>query len=180
MASYLLVFQGGQAAGSLVWGTLATHTSTAVALTAVAAGLAGALALSSRRHKLATTVQFDLTPVSHWADPELSIEPDPTRPVLVSVEYRVPRENHGAFREAMHRLGRSRRRTGAERWGLYQDAADPDRFVENYLVDSWEEHMRQHYERQTALDKEIQERALALTENGDSAPVRHLIFAYEG
>jgi MFS family permease len=180
MASYLLVFQGGQAAGSVVWGTLATHTSTAVALTAVAAGLAGALGLSSRRHKLATEVQFDLTPVSHWGEPELSIEPDPNRPVLVSVEYRVARENHDAFRDAMQRLGRSRRRTGAERWGLYQDAAEPDRFVENYLVDSWEEHMRQHYERQTALDKEIQERALALTENGDNPPVRHLIFAYDG
>jgi MFS family permease len=180
MATYLLVFQGGQAAGSLIWGALAARTSTAVALTVVGAGLAGALALSSRRHKLASPVKFDMTPVSHWQEPELSLEPDPHRPVLVTMEYRVPPENHEAFREAMQRLGRSRRRTGAERWSLYQDAADPDRFVENYLVDSWEEHMRQHYERQTKQDVAIQQQALALTENGQPPPAQHLIFAYEG
>jgi quinol monooxygenase YgiN len=148
-------------------------------LTVVAAGLAIALVLSSRRHKLATPVTLDMTPVAHWTEPELSLEPDPQRPVLVTIEYRVKPENQDAFREAMTRLGRSRRRTGAERWSLYQDAADPNRFVENYLVDSWEEHMRQHYERQTAMDQSIQERALALTENGASPPVQHLIFAYD-
>jgi MFS family permease/quinol monooxygenase YgiN len=180
MATYLLVFQGGQAAGSIAWGTLATRTSTATALTVVAAGLALGLALSSRRHRLATGVSFDMTPVSHWNEPELSLEPDPHRPVLVTLEYRVPAENHEAFREAMQRLGRSRRRTGAERWSLYQDVANPDRFVENYLVDSWEEHLRQHYERQTAQDVKIQQRALELTADGKPPPAQHLIFAYEG
>jgi MFS family permease len=180
MATYLLVFQGGQAFGSLAWGTLATHTSTAVALSAVSAGLAIGLVLSSRRHKLASPIALDMTPVSYWSEPELTVEPDPHRPVLITMEYRVKPENHDAFRDAMQRLGRSRRRTGAERWSLYQDAADPNRFVENYLVDSWEEHMRQHYERQTAMDQAIQERALALTEDGAAPPAQHLIFAYEG
>ncbi|HYZ28564.1 MAG TPA: MFS transporter [Thermoleophilaceae bacterium] len=179
MATYLLVFQGGQAIGSFAWGALATHTSTATALSVVAGGLTIALALSSRRHRLTAPATLDMTPVSHWSEPELSMEPDPHRPVLVTAEYRVPAENHEAFREAMHRLGRSRRRTGAERWGLYQDVADPDRFVENYLVDSWEEHLRQHYDRQTALDRSLQERAVALTANGQAPPVRHLIFAYD-
>jgi MFS family permease len=180
MATYLLVFQGGQAAGSLIWGVLATHTSTGVSLTAVAVGLAAALAISSRRHKLTAQVTFDMTPVAHWNDPDLSLEPDPQRPVLISIEYHVLRENHDAFRNAMARVGRSRRRTGAERWSLYQDAANPDRFVENYLVDSWEEHLRQHYERQTKQDLTIQEQALALTTDGEPPPAQHLIFAYEG
>jgi quinol monooxygenase YgiN len=180
MATYLLVFQGGQAAGSIAWGTLATHTSTAIALTVVAGGMAGGLLFSSRRHKLAAGVTMDMTPVSPWGDPELSMEPDPHRPVLVTIEYRVEPENHDAFRDAMQRLGRSRRRTGAERWSLYQDAADPNRFVENYLVGSWEEHMRQHYERQTANDQKIQARALALTETGEASQAQHLIFAYDG
>ena len=179
MATYLLVFQGGQAVGAFGWGLLATHTSTSVALTAVASCMAAGLLLSSRRHKLATTVALDMTPVAHWSEPELSMEPDPARPVLVTIEYRVRADNHDEFRAEMQRLGRSRRRTGAERWSLYQDAADPDRFVENYLVPSWEEHMRQHYERQTAVDKSIQERVLALTESGTAQPAQHLIFAYE-
>jgi quinol monooxygenase YgiN len=180
MATYLLVFQGGQAFGSIAWGTLATHTSTSTALSGVAGGLVVALLLSSRRHRVASTVDFDMTPVTHWAEPELSGEPDPQRPVLVTIEYRIPAENHEKFRDVMTRVGRSRRRTGAERWSLYQDAADPDRFVENYLLDSWEEHMRQHYERQTRLDEAIEQRALDLTANGEPPRVQHLIFAYDG
>jgi MFS family permease/quinol monooxygenase YgiN len=179
MATYLLVFQGGQAAGSFGWGLLATHTSTSTALTAVAGCLTGALALSSRRHRLAAPFEFDMTPVSNWTEPELSMEPDPQRPLLVTVEYRVPPENHDEFREVMQRVGRSRRRTGAERWSLYQDAADPDRFVENYLMDSWEEHLRQHRERQTKLDEEIERRALDLVSDSQPPRVRHLVSAYE-
>lgn len=179
MATYLLVFQGGQAAGALVWGLLATHTSTAVALSAVAGGMATGLVVSSRKHKLATTVALDMTPVAHWSEPDLSMEPDPHRPVLITIEYRVAPDKHDAFRSEMQRLGRSRRRTGAERWSLYQDASDPERFVENYLLPSWEEHMRQHYERQTVLDQAIQQRVLELTADGASGPVQHLIFAYD-
>jgi len=180
MATYLLVFQGGQAAGSLVWGLLATRTSTSVALSVVAGGMALGLVLSSRRHKLAVTHPLDMTPVSHWTEPDLSFEPDPHRPVLITMEYRVPQENHARFRAEMQRLGRSRRRTGAERWSLYQDAADPDRFVENFLVGSWDEHIRQLAERQTAQDIGIQQGVLSLTADGKASPAQHLIFAYDG
>src|SRR3954471_6263107 len=179
MATYLLVFQGGQPAGSFVWGVLATHTSTSVALSAVAGGMTAGLLLS-RRHKLAPSMALDMTPVSTWSEPDLSLEPDPHRPVLITVEYRVPAANHEKFRNEMQRLGRSRRRTGAERWSLYQDAHEPDRFVENYLVGSWEEHIRQLAERQTAQDIGIQQNVLALTEDGHASPAQHLIFAYEG
>jgi MFS family permease len=180
MATYLLVFQGGQAAGSFGWGLLATHTSTSTALTAVAGGLTGALLYSSRRHRLASPFVLDMTPVSNWTEPDLPVEPEPRRPVLVTIEYRVPPENHDEFRVVMQRLGRSRRRTGAERWGLYQDAAEPDRFVEEYQMDSWEEHLRQHRERQTRLDDEIKQRALDLVSGSEPPRVRHLIFAYDG
>jgi hypothetical protein len=180
MATYLLVFQGGQAVGSFGWGLLATHTSTSVALTAVAAGMTAGLAISSRRHKLAQPRALDLTPISSWTEPDLSMEPDPHRPVLITIEYRVPEENHEKFRDEMQRMGRSRRRTGAERWSLYQDAHDPDRFVENFLVGSWEEHIRQLSERTTAADIGIQQSVLGLTADGTASPAQHLIFAYEG
>ena len=50
--------------------------------------------------------------------------------MLVTVEYRVPPERAEAFREAMQPVGRARRRSGGERWGLFQDGADPERFFE--------------------------------------------------
>lgn len=180
MATYLLVFQGGQAIGAVAWGALATHTSTKTALTVVAIGMTLGLLLSSRRHRLATAIALDMTPVSVWTEPDLSIEPEPHRPVLITMAYQVPPENHSEFREQMQRLGRSRRRTGAERWSLYQDAHDANRFVETYLVGSWEEHIRQLAERQTATDIGIQQRVLALTEDGKASPAQHLIFAYDG
>jgi MFS family permease len=180
MATYLLVFQGGQAIGSAVWGLMATHTSLPAAHAAVAGGLLLALALSSRRHRLSAPFEFDMSPVTA-TEPELPAAPSPERgPVLVTVEYRVPRENHEAFRDAMQRLGRSRRRTGAQQWGLFEDTVDPDRFVEHYLVGSWEEHMRQNYERLTKMDEQIEERARALTTDGSEPKVEHLLFAYDG
>lgn len=178
MATYLLVFQGGQAFGSFVWGFVATHTSLPTALTAVAIGLATALAVASRWHRIAGHA-LDMSPVVHWTEPDLALDPDPHRPVLITIEYRVPARNQAQFREEMQRLGRSRRRTGAERWSLYQDAHDPERFVEHFLVGSWEEHIRQLAERQTAMDIGIQQRVLALTADGKASPAQHLIFAYE-
>lgn len=180
MATYLLVFQGGQAIGSATWGTLATHTSLPTTMTVVAVGLAAALVFASRRHRLATSVDFDMTPSVHWSEPELAVEPEPQRPVLVTVSYRVPPEHHDEFREVMQRLGRSRRRTGAERWSLFQDAADPDRFVETYLVGSWEDHMRQHYERLTKLDEALEQRVRSLVTDGEQPQVEHLLSAYDG
>lgn len=45
---------------------------------------------------------------------------------------------------AMQGLRRQRMRTGAFQWGLYSDAADPSRYVETFLNESWAEHLRQH------------------------------------
>jgi hypothetical protein len=45
----------------------------------------------------------------------------------------------------MRRVELSRRRTGAVTWGLYQDSADPTRFIETFLASSWSEHLAQHH-----------------------------------
>jgi hypothetical protein len=36
--------------------------------------------------------------------------------------------------------------------GIFRDLAQPDRYVETYIVDSWAEHLRQH-ERSVAADR---------------------------
>ncbi|MFJ5303627.1 MFS transporter [Streptomyces sp. NPDC088350] len=45
---------------------------------------------------------------------------------------------------------RSRRRTGALTWGLFQDGDEPGRFIENYLAGSWAEHLARHHHRGNA------------------------------
>lgn len=56
-----------------------------------------------------------------------------------------------------------RRRTGATAWTMRVDAAEPSRYVEQYTVASWAEHLRQHEGRLTGYDRELDLRARALS-----------------
>jgi MFS family permease len=179
LGMYLLVFQGGQAIGALLWGLVVQQADTRVAFTLVAAGLLVGL-VAMRRWPLRAPSTIDVRTADHWPEPTLALDPDPGHgPVLVTIEYRVPPDRADAFREAMRPVGRARRRSGGTRWGLFQDAADPERFVEVYVVQTWEEHMRQHQERTTHTDRMFEDRARALVKEGTEPKVDHLLFAYE-
>ncbi len=157
LATYLVVFFGGQAIGSAAWGALAGAVSTSAALLGAAGALiAGTLTL--RLVRLPDPAGFDPGLSTHWPEPTLLLDAElDARPVLVTVEYRVPAAQVPAFVTAMEYVARSRRRTGARRWGLYRDGAEPDRFVELYQVASWAEHLRQHEGRLTVSDRRREE-----------------------
>ena len=78
-----------------------------------------------------------------------------------------------AFLRAIARLSKERLRDGAYDWGVFEDTADPDRFVETFRVDSWLEHLRQH-ERVTNADRVLQE-TVRRFHSGDAPKVTHLI-----
>ena len=114
------------------------------------------------------------TPSMHWPEPVLSNEVDADRgPVLVTVEYRVATQDRGGFLAAIDRLADERRRDGAFDWGLFEDAAEPGRFLETFLLDSWIEHLRQH-ERVTEADRALQDAVHRLQLEG-APKVTHLI-----
>jgi MFS family permease len=159
LAYYLIVFQGAQALGAVVWGTVADRTTVPTALL-VAAGVLAAGAVVGLRSPLPETAGMDRTPSAHWPAPQLTVAPEPADgPVLVTLTYHVPEADAVAFAGAMRRVGRSRRRTGALRWELFRDGADPTRFVESYLVGTWAEHLRQHEGRLTGADRRFEELA---------------------
>ncbi|MFH8519520.1 MFS transporter [Streptomyces gelaticus] len=173
LAVYLLVFQGGQALAAPVWGALADGLGLTVSLLA-GSGLLLAGAVSVRRWPLHGTDAIDPALSDHWPVPPLVFEPGPADgPVLVSVVYRVDPGNRAAFTDCMDDVARSRRRTGALTWGLYQDGNDPERFIENYLVASWSEHLAQHHRRLTATDRRYEERARHLLVKGTAPEVTH-------
>jgi MFS family permease len=160
LAYYLVVFQGAQALGAVVWGTLANVASVRWALLA-AAGVLVLGALAGLRRPMPDTSKLDRTPSAHWPAPQVSFSPDAADgPILVTLTYRVAESNARAFTEAMRHVGRSRRRTGALRWELFRDGNDATRFVESYLVGSWAEHLRQHGSRLTGADRRFEEEAL--------------------
>jgi hypothetical protein len=178
MALYIIVFQGGQAVGALIWGLVTSGWDTRVAFSVVAVGLLAGVP-AAKRWPLRSPGAIDVRPAQQFPEPEMAIEPHPAHgPLLVTVEYRVPEERADEFREAMRPVGRARRRSGGERWGLFQDGADPERFVEVYVVTTWEEHLRQVQERVTHTDRLFEERARALVVEGTEPKVEHLLWAY--
>ncbi len=48
--------------------------------------------------------------------------------------------------------------------GVFRDGEKPRRFVELFVVPSWEEHLRQHTERLTGTDRQYEEQAEALSD----------------
>ena len=157
-----IVFMGGQAVGALVWGLLAQYTGLVIAF-AVASALMALGATTIMVLPLHDTEGVDRTPAVYWPEPQLVTEPDPDEgPVLITLTFTVPPDNVARFLDAMRHVRSSRRRTGASRWSLYRDAADPSRFIETFFVPSWEEHLRQHRDRLTGADQDLEQEALTL------------------
>jgi MFS family permease len=158
LAAYLLVFQGGMALASILWGAVAERYGDRASLYAAAATCLLSLVLV-KRFPIRLGREHDVTHSGHWPEPVFKTPPDPERgPVLVMVEYEIDPKQRAQFASAMRDVGRIRLRDGAIRWGIFQDAAAPSRHVESFLVENWAEHLRQH-ERITLADREIEERA---------------------
>ena len=176
LSVYQLVFMGGQAMGSLVWGVLAGATSSVVSLL-VSAALLAVCALSTLWWPLhARTGNLDLTPSSHWPEPTLTFEPEPLDgPVLVMTTYRVEPKDEAAFLTAIAAMGRSRQRTGAARWRLYRSVEREHRHSwRRSSCRSWGEHLHQHYTRLTGQDLLIEQ---AVEQFVDHEPVSHHLIA---
>jgi MFS family permease len=178
LAVFILVFQGGLAAGSALWGLVGERAGVPSAL--LWAGLSCvATAAFSLLWRL-PTAPADVSPWNHWRMPAVVKDLDVALadgPVLVTVEYFVDSRQANAFVHAMREYEHVRRRDGASRWGLYHDTEAPDRYVETFLVGSWAEHLRQHT-RFTQADRELETRVHALVRG--QPKVQHLIDARRG
>ena len=175
LALYTTVFFGCLTIGSAVWGKIAAVLGlpTAHFLAAVGALVATLLTL---RWKLQSGTGVDLTPSMHWPAPIAFYPIQHDRgPVFVTVEYRIRPQDRHAFLQVLEELGHERRRDGAYRWGVFEDAADEGRIVEAFLVASWMEHLRQH-ERVTNADRLVQE-CVDRFHLGDAPKVTHFIAA---
>jgi MFS family permease len=164
IAIYLVTFTGSMTVGALIWGLVAEAVGLQPTFFAAAVVMLGG-ALAGLFWRVPETGHLDREAAVYWPEPRLAVDPElDTGPVMVTVEYTVAPEREAAFLEAMDRLRVSRRRSGATRWELYRDGDRPNRFVELFSVPSWEEHMRQHEGRLTAMDQEVEEAALAFSD----------------
>jgi hypothetical protein len=134
---YLLVFQGGLGLGSALWGFIAEHVGTSIALASSAGGALLGLA-AIRRWPLRAVTTLALTPSAHWPEPHLDVVPASDEgPVRVEVEYRIDPSQADGFTEAIRDLKPIRRRDGAVNWAVYRDPGQKGRYVESLVVESW-------------------------------------------
>ena len=179
LGTYQMVFAGGMAVGSVIWGVIAEHISTPVSLAAAAGGLLITLPLSSRLHVLRGELP-DFRPFrSKFLPPQLAIEPEMSDgPVRILIDYYVDPEDYNAFVQAIHELKDVRLRDGAMRWGIFQDANDPRRLNESFIMESWIDYLRQR-ERFTASDRTVRDRVVSLHRGEEPPRITHTIYAKE-
>jgi MFS family permease len=174
LAVFLMVFQAAVAGGSLLWGAVASSAGLSAAYFGIAGGLLLGAVLAIWLRSAADGVE-DHGPAHHWREPqvdgELSLE---AGPIMIQVEYIVDPPQAHAFELAMGELGRNRRRYGAMHWWIFQDTADPSRFVETWIESTWAEHLRYH-ERVSIAHKQIEQRAQDLTRSGSTITTRHFV-----
>ncbi|MHA6794407.1 MFS transporter [Pseudonocardia bannensis] len=173
LSIYQMVFAGGQAVASLIWGVLAEWLGLVPTLL-VAGGLLALGALTVAVWPLHDVSGLDRDPAVYWPEPHLELDPElEDGPVLVTVSYTVSPENMPRFLEAMVPVRRMKMRTGATSYAVYRDAADPTRFVEVSQYPNWAEHLRQHGGRLTGSDQELEDVARAFA---DGPPrIEHLL-----
>ncbi len=177
LAIYVTTFSLALTLGSAIWGQIARLGGVPISQFIAAVGMLLAIPLTWRC-KLQTGAEIDHTPSMHWPNPLLSRQvTNDAGPVLVTVDYRTLAVNRQAFLQAMNRLSLERGRDGAYGWGLFEDAAEPGRFVETFLVESWLEHLRQH-RRVTNADRVLQQQVNELLMSPPT--ITHLISATGG
>ncbi|MFE5699556.1 MFS transporter [Rhodococcus koreensis] len=147
IALMLLVFQGCQAVGSLVWGALADIVSLEVAFAAAAVVMMCA-GMGALVHGIvpAETISPTLDDETRSAVP-LAPVAEESAPVRVTVTYRVRPDGDASFRTLRRDLARARRRLGARRWTAevgtdrvierfdFRDVAEYRRYLSTRLTD---------------------------------------------
>jgi MFS family permease/quinol monooxygenase YgiN len=170
-----LVYWGGVAIGSIIWGIVAEIWGIPIALLAASIGLVIGL-VTSTRYKLKPLTDVDMTPSMHWSMPRAMIDIDDHEEgsVLVEMEFQIDPARSHEFESAMNKVRSVMLRDGAINWELFHDVENPSRYVMMFTSESWTEHLRQH-ERITKADLAIEEHARSFHIGKDPPRISHLI-----
>jgi len=174
IAIYQLCFFGVMALGSALAGWVGGRYGVPLTLGIAAAGCAVAAVLV-RRWRIDSMALAEAPVPTHQPAPRPAAPAPELRAVLHGesgrvlevVRYEIDPGAREAFLAAMREVRLVRLRAGAATWRLYEDIAQPNRWVELWTVESWTEHLREE-SRRTEADRAALARAAAL--HGGAAP----------
>jgi MFS family permease/quinol monooxygenase YgiN len=174
LSVFMMVFMGGMAVGSLLWGYLAKRYGIELSFMAAAGGLLLGI-LGTWRYRISGYESIDFTPSQHWPLPIIDQAPQYDQgPVMVTIEYKVDSDKLSEFHTYTGQLQKIRKRDGAYYWELYQDTSQADHYIECFMVESWLEHLRQH-DRVSVSDKALQEKISACLIAGSTKAINHYV-----
>jgi hypothetical protein len=174
LSIYQMAMFSGLAAGSWLWGEVATNVSIRAALLAASFVMLACAALG-RWLPLTQTEELNLDLLRNWKEPRTALPVEPrTGPVVITIEYFIHQDDIVKFLAAMAERRRIRRRDGARNWRLLRDLADPQLWIERYETPTWLEYVR-HNSRITHHDATVPERLRALHRGPDAPRVKRMI-----
>lgn len=168
MSIFQMSIMGAMATGAALWGQVAGMSSVqvSVGLAAATGVLAMVLVLRLVRDRHGDE---DLSPSRAFKTPQAETTPEEGLRLVTSIEYLIQPARAAEFRAVMQESRRARLRQGALSWELQHDIADPRRYVERVVDESWTEHLRR-FDRVTASDVALRDRKFAF-HVGEAPPV---------
>jgi len=169
MSMYQMAIMGASAIGAAIWGQVATVTTLQLSL--VIGAISGTLVmLLALRWVTDVSGEDDTSPAqAGWAAGPPAEAPQEDGRVVITVEFMIDPARAPAFHLVMQQTRRARLSQGAIGWELLHDIAQPERYVEQIVDESWTDHLRR-FNRATASDMALRERRLAF-HLGESPPV---------
>lgn len=173
------VLFGAMALGSWLWGELAGQIGIAGSLYASAVAVVASMAIGL----FLPLRDFDVLGLEPKApmsakNGDLDVLPI-SGPILVTVEYRIRKEDIPDFLKIMSARRRQRGRDGARGWVLSVDVQDPTLWSERFRLPTWTEVAR-HKSRRTVFGANLDDQLVGMHQ-GDLPPVeRHELVRHPG
>ncbi len=174
VAMHTLSALGSLALGSAVWGAVSDLVGLPFALSLASLAMLSGMLLS-KKFPLRMGEMQDVTQAIPGDELFITNEPSPEAgPIAVEIAYRIKIEDTALFLETISHMRAPRRRDGAAFWRIYSDMADPSRFVERFIVNSWAAYLHQR-SRATLADQELEDHVRALQLEGVAVTTQHYL-----
>lgn len=174
IAFIMLMFQGSQAVGAIMWGVLADLVGLVPAV-ATAAALMVVAAIGVIRRGIFPSEGIAPDPAVREAVATAAVSYG-DRQVVIETTYVVVPENRSHFIRDIEALRRSRLRLGALRCTVMQAAEYPDIYVEYSTFGAWTDYVSQETERLTVPEMRLRDGVAA---NLKSTPVTRVLVVPE-